>query len=34
LKLDIFPEVEVVNNDREKQSVTPIDNTAIKEEIE
>ena len=34
LKLDIFPEVEVVNNDREKQSVTPIDNTATKEEIE
>ena len=33
-KLDIFPEVEVVNNDREKQSVTPIDNTATKEEIE
>ncbi len=34
LKLDIFPEVEVVNNDREKQSCTPIDNTATQEEIE
>ena len=34
LKLDIFPEVEVINNDREKQSVTPIDNTATEEEIE
>ncbi|MEI6117839.1 MAG: hypothetical protein WCP92_00865 [bacterium] len=34
LKLDIFPEVEVVNNDWEKQSCTPIDNTATKEEIE
>lgn len=34
LKLDIFPEVEVVNNDREKQSVTPIDNTANEEEIQ
>lgn len=33
-KLDIFPEVEVINNDREKQSVTPIDNTATKEEID
>jgi len=34
LKLDIFPEVEVINNDREKQSVTPIDNTATQEEID
>lgn len=34
LKLDIFPEVEVVSNDWEKQSCTPIDNTATKEEIE
>ncbi|HBB03706.1 TPA: hypothetical protein DCZ39_02250 [Patescibacteria group bacterium] len=34
MKLDIFPEVEVVNNDREKQSVTPIDNTANEEEIQ
>jgi FKBP-type peptidyl-prolyl cis-trans isomerase (trigger factor) len=34
LKLDIFPEVEVVNNDWEKQSCTPIDNTATAEEIE
>lgn len=34
LKLDIFPEVEVINNDREKQSVTPIDNIATQEEIE
>jgi FKBP-type peptidyl-prolyl cis-trans isomerase (trigger factor) len=34
LKLDIFPEVETINNDREKQSVTPIDNTATQEEIE
>lgn len=34
MKLDIFPEVEVVDNNREKQSVTPIDNTATKEEIE
>lgn len=34
LKLDIFPEVEVVNSDREKQSVTPIDNTATAEELE
>ena len=34
LKLDIFPEVEVVNTDREKQSCTPIDNTATEEEIE
>ena len=34
LKLDIFPEVEVTNNDREKQSCTPIDNTATDEEIE
>ena len=34
LKLDIFPEVEVVNSDREKQSCTPIDNTATEEEIE
>jgi len=34
LKLDIFPEVEVVNTDREKQSVTPIDNTATEEEIQ
>jgi len=34
LKLDIFPEVEVVNNDREKQLCTPIDNTATEEEIE
>ena len=32
--MDIFPEVEIVNTDREKQSVTPIDNTATKEEIE
>lgn len=34
LKLDIFPEVEVVNDDRQKQSCTPIDNTATEEEIE
>lgn len=34
LKLDIFPEVEVINNDREKESVTPIDNTATAEEVE
>lgn len=34
LKLDIFPEVEVVNNDREKASITPIDNSATKEEID
>ena len=34
LKLDIFPEVEVINNDREKQSCTPIDNIATEEEIE
>ncbi len=34
LKLDIFPEIEVLNNDREKQSCTPIDNTATAEEIE
>lgn len=34
LKLDIFPEVEVVNNDWEKSSCTPIDNTATAEEIE
>ena len=34
LKLDIFPEVEVVNNDWEKQSCTPIDNIATQEEIE
>jgi len=34
LKLDIFPEVEVMNNDREKESVSPINNTATKEEIE
>lgn len=34
LKLDIFPEVEVVNNDWEKQSCTPIDNIATEEEIE
>lgn len=34
LKLDIFPEVEVINNDREKEFVTPIDNTATAEEIE
>ena len=34
LKLDIFPEVEVVNNDREKASITPIDNTSTQEEIE
>ena len=34
LKLDIFPEVEIVNNDREKQVCTPIDNTATQEEIE
>ena len=34
LKLDIFPEVEVINNDREKQAVTPIDNSATTEEIE
>ncbi len=34
LKLDIFPEIEVINNDREKQSVSPIDNTATDEEIE
>lgn len=33
IKLDIFPEVEVVNNDREKESVTPIENTATQEEI-
>jgi len=34
LKLDIFPEVEVINNDREKASVAPIDNTATQEEVE
>jgi len=34
LKLDIFPEVEVVNTDWEKQSCTPIDNIATEEEIE
>lgn len=34
LKLDIFPEVEVINNDREKQSCTPINNIATEEEIE
>ncbi len=34
LKLDIFPEVEVINDDREKQSVTAIDNNATQEEIE
>lgn len=34
LKLDIFPEVEVINNDREKQSCTPIDNIATEEEID
>jgi len=32
-KLDIFPEIEVINNDWEKQSCTPIDNTATEEEI-
>ena len=34
LKLDIFPEVEIVNNDWEKEVCTPIDNTATEEEIE
>lgn len=34
LKLDIFPEVEVVNNDWEKTSITPIENSATKEEID
>lgn len=34
LKLDIFPEVEVINTDREKQSCTPIDNIATAEEID
>lgn len=34
LKLDIFPEVEVINNDREKQACTPIDNIATEEEID
>ena len=34
LKLDIFPEVEVVNNDREKASITAIDNAATEEEID
>ncbi len=34
LKLDIFPEVEVLNNDREKAAIVPIDNTATQEEIE
>ncbi len=34
LKLDMFPEVEVINNDREKVSITPIDNTATQEEID
>jgi len=34
LKLDIFPEVEVINDDWGKASVTPIDNTATQEEIE
>lgn len=33
-KLDIFPEVEIVNNDREKAEVTPIENEATQEEIE
>ena len=34
LKLDIFPEVEVVNNDWEKTSITPIENSATQEEID
>ena len=34
IKLDIFPEVEILNNDREKQSCTAIDNTATPEEVE
>ena len=34
LKLDIFPEVEVLTNDREKAEVAPIDNTATQEEID
>ncbi len=34
LKLDIFPEVEILNNDREKQKITPIDNAATQEEID
>jgi trigger factor len=34
LKLDIFPVVEVVNNDWEKETITAIDNTATQEEID
>lgn len=34
LKLDIFPVVEVINNDREKIEITPIENTATQEEID
>lgn len=33
-KLDIFPEVEILNTDREKETITPIDNTATQEEID
>lgn len=33
LKLDIFPVVEVINNDWEKESITAIKNTATQEEI-
>lgn len=33
-KLDIFPEVEVLNNDREKETLTPIDNIATQEEVD
>ncbi len=34
LKLDIFPEVEVIGDDRQKESCTPIENEATQEEIE
>lgn len=34
LKLDIFPVVEMINNDWEKESITAIENTATQEEID
>jgi len=34
LKLDMFPEVEVINNDREKITITPIENESTEKEIE
>ncbi len=34
LKLDIFPEVEVINKDREKVAITPIENEPTQEEID